>query len=56
MPRTYRARTFGEISQAQLEDLMDGVTVEGVLRSAYWESGRRRDCWIGAVLATEVSA
>jgi 23S rRNA pseudouridine2605 synthase len=30
VPRTYRARTFGDISQAQLEDLMDGVTVEGV--------------------------
>jgi len=30
VPRTYRARTFGEISQAQLEDLMDGVTVEGI--------------------------
>src|SRR5690554_1983727 len=24
VPRTYRARTFGDISQAQLEDLMDG--------------------------------
>ena len=30
VPRTYRARTFGEIHQAQLEDLMDGVTVEGM--------------------------
>jgi 23S rRNA pseudouridine2605 synthase len=30
VPRTYRARTFGEVSQAQLEGLMDGITVEGV--------------------------
>jgi 23S rRNA pseudouridine2605 synthase len=30
VPRTYRARTFGAVSQAQLEALMDGVTIEGV--------------------------
>ena len=30
VPRTYRARTFGQVSQAQLEDLMDGIVVEGV--------------------------
>ena len=30
VPRTYRARTFGQVSQAQLENLMDGITVEGV--------------------------
>ena len=30
IPRTYRARTYGTISQAQLEDLIDGVTIEGV--------------------------
>jgi 23S rRNA pseudouridine2605 synthase len=30
VPRTYRARTFGAVSQAQLEDLMDGITIEGV--------------------------
>ncbi|MXP46351.1 pseudouridine synthase [Altererythrobacter luteolus] len=30
IPRTYRARAFGDISQAQLEDLMDGITIEGV--------------------------
>jgi 23S rRNA pseudouridine2605 synthase len=28
--RTYRARTFGQVSQAQLESLMDGITVEGM--------------------------
>lgn len=30
VPRTYRARTFGAITQTQLEDLMDGITIEGV--------------------------
>jgi 23S rRNA pseudouridine2605 synthase len=28
--RTYRARTFGEVSQAQLEDLIDGLVVDGI--------------------------
>jgi len=28
--RTYRARTFGDVSQEQLEELIHGVTVEGV--------------------------
>ena len=30
VPRTYRARAFGDISQAQLEDLFDGIEIEGV--------------------------
>ena len=30
IPRTYRARTYGNISQAQLEELIDGVTIEGI--------------------------
>lgn len=30
LPRTYRARTFGDVTQEQLEDLIEGVTVEGV--------------------------
>lgn len=28
--RSYRARTYGPVSQAQLEDLIDGVEIEGV--------------------------
>jgi 23S rRNA pseudouridine2605 synthase len=28
--RTYRARTFGAVTQDQLEDLMTGITVDGV--------------------------
>ncbi|MBC2667397.1 rRNA pseudouridine synthase, partial [Novosphingobium flavum] len=30
IPRTYRARTFGEISQKQLEDLIEGVEIDGI--------------------------
>ncbi len=28
--RTYRARAYGEITQAQLEDLIDGIEIEGI--------------------------
>ncbi len=30
VPRTYRARAYGQVSQAQLEELMLGVTIEGI--------------------------
>lgn len=30
IPRTYRARAFGEVSQQQLEDLIEGVEIDGV--------------------------
>ena len=30
IPRTYRARTFGDVTQEQLEDLMDGIEIEGM--------------------------
>ncbi|TNE29627.1 MAG: rRNA pseudouridine synthase [Alphaproteobacteria bacterium] len=30
IPRTYRARTFGDITQEALEELIDGITVDGV--------------------------
>lgn len=30
LPRTYRARTFGDITQAQLEELIEGVTIDGI--------------------------
>ena len=29
IPRTYRARTFGPITQAQLEDLIEGIEIDG---------------------------
>lgn len=30
VPRTYRARAFGEVSQAQLEELMMGIEIDGM--------------------------
>lgn len=30
VPRTYRARTYGDISQARLEELIEGITIDGV--------------------------
>ena len=30
VPRTYRARAYGEVTQAQLEELIDGVTIDGM--------------------------
>ena len=30
VPRTYRARVFGDISQAQLEELIHGIEIDGV--------------------------
>ncbi|MEP3422105.1 MAG: pseudouridine synthase [Erythrobacter sp.] len=30
IPRTYRARAFGDVSQEQLEELADGVEIDGV--------------------------
>jgi 23S rRNA pseudouridine2605 synthase len=30
LPRSYRARVYGPVSQAQLEELIDGITIDGV--------------------------
>jgi 23S rRNA pseudouridine2605 synthase len=30
IPRTYRARTYGRVTQARLEDLMDGIEIDGM--------------------------
>jgi 23S rRNA pseudouridine2605 synthase len=30
VPRTYRARAFGDVTQAMLDDLVEGVTIDGV--------------------------
>ena len=30
LPRTYRARAFGDVTQAQLEDLIEGVEIDGM--------------------------
>ena len=47
--RTYRARAFGDVTQNQLEDLADGVTIDGIhYRSINANLERRtgRNCWI----------
>ena len=42
VPRTYRARAFGDISQAQLEDLIHGVEIEGMRYGAINANLERR--------------
>jgi len=47
--RSYRARAFGTVSQAQLEELAEGVTIEGVRYAsinANLERRTGRNCWI----------
>jgi pseudouridine synthase len=49
IPRTYRARAFGAVTQSQLEDLMDGVEIDGVRYgsvNANLERGTGRNVWI----------
>lgn len=49
VPRTYRARAFGEVTQSQLEDLMDGVEIEGVRYGpidANLERASGRNLWV----------
>ncbi|MFS0847895.1 pseudouridine synthase [Novosphingobium panipatense] len=53
VPRTYRARTFGDITQAQLEDLMEGIEVDGVIYGridANMERRTGRNQWIEMTL------
>jgi len=53
VPRTYRARTFGDISQAQLEDLIEGIEIEGVAYGkidANMERRTGRNQWIEMTL------
>src|SRR5215213_7985039 len=47
--RTYRARTYGQVSQAQLEDLAEGITIEGVHYGSINANLERRtgsNCWV----------
>lgn len=49
VPRTYRARAFGEVTQAQLEDLIEGVTIDGMRYGAIdanLERSSGRNLWI----------
>jgi len=51
--RTYRARAFGEVSQEQLEELAEGITIEGVRYgsiNANLERRTGRNCWIEMTL------
>ncbi len=52
--RTYRARAFGTVTQAQLEKLAEGITVEGVRYgsiNANLERRTGRNAWIEMSLA-----
>jgi 23S rRNA pseudouridine2605 synthase len=54
VPRTYRARAYGEVSQAALEDLIDGIEIEGVRYGpidANMERRTGRNTWIELSLA-----
>jgi 23S rRNA pseudouridine2605 synthase len=53
VPRTYRARTFGDITQARLEELMEGIEVDGVIYGridANMERRTGRNQWIEMTL------
>lgn len=53
VPRTYRARAFGDISQAQLDELIEGIEVDGVRYGqieANLERGSGRNRWIEMTL------
>ncbi|MEO6535191.1 MAG: pseudouridine synthase [Sphingomicrobium sp.] len=53
VPRTYRARAFGTVSQDQLEELAVGVTIEGHRYGsidANLERRTGRNCWIEMTL------
>ncbi len=51
--RTYRARTFGDVSQAMLEDLAEGITIEGIRYGridANLERSSGRNKWVEMTL------
>jgi 23S rRNA pseudouridine2605 synthase len=53
IPRTYRARTFGGITQARLEELIEGVTIDGMHYGridANLERGTGHNQWIELTL------
>jgi len=54
IPRTYRARAFGEVTQAQLEELIEGVEIDGIRYGridANLERRTGRNQWIEMTLA-----
>jgi 23S rRNA pseudouridine2605 synthase len=53
VPRTYRARAFGDVTQKQLEDLIDGIEIDGVRYgkiNANMERKTGRNQWIEMTL------
>ncbi|MDR2858517.1 MAG: rRNA pseudouridine synthase [Novosphingobium sp.] len=49
IPRTYRARTFGPITQAQLESLIEGIEIDGIRYGridANMERSAGRNQWV----------
>lgn len=49
VPRTYRARAFGDVQQSQLEDLIEGVEIDGVRYGAIdanLERSTGRNLWV----------
>ena len=49
VPRTYRARAFGDITQAQLDELSDGIEIDGIRYGsieADLERGSGKNRWI----------
>jgi len=54
VPRTYRARTFGDITQARLEELIEGIEIGGIRYGAIDANMERRtgrNQWIELTLA-----
>jgi 23S rRNA pseudouridine2605 synthase len=54
VPRSYRARAYGPVTQAQLEDLIEGVTIEGIRYGSIDANLERRtgtNVWIEMTLA-----
>ncbi|MBN9144863.1 MAG: pseudouridine synthase [Novosphingobium sp. SCN 63-17] len=54
IPRTYRARTFGDITQDRLEELMEGIEVDGIRYGridANMERRTGRNQWIELTLS-----
>ena len=53
IPRTYRARAYGDVSQAQLDELIEGVEIDGIRYGrieADLERGSGKNRWIEMTL------
>jgi 23S rRNA pseudouridine2605 synthase len=53
IPRTYRARAFGDVTQAQLDELIEGIEIDGVRYGrieADLERGAGKNRWIQMTL------